>query len=131
MFKKGNSAVIELNPDNFIFSNGNVYIQHPKLLPQYNKSGLLAILAEWCGHCQRMKAAYAAVAMQLGDSFPMFYLDAVKHQDFVQKYKLAQGFPTIKYLEAKTGKVKEQYNGERDINGFLVNICEYSKVCKR
>jgi thiol-disulfide isomerase/thioredoxin len=131
MFKKSNSSVIELVPDNFIFRNGSVYIQHDKLLPQYNRSGLLAIVAEWCGYCQRMKPAYSTVANQLGDSFPMFYLDAVKHQKFVEKYKLAEGFPTIKYIEARTSKVKEPYTGERTVNGFLGSVCEYSKVCKR
>lgn len=131
MFQKSNTTVIELHPNNFIKHNGKIFVKHDKILPQYKRSGMIAIVASWCGYCQKMKTPYNTTSAQLGDSFPMFYLDAVKYKKFVDEYKLAQGFPTIKYLKPCTGEIKDTYEGERSVPGFIQNICDYSKVCKK
>lgn len=77
---------------------------------------LLALTAEWCGHCQALKPKYEKVAEALRGLVPVIQVDADKNRDAAAEYGV-KGFPTIKllYKDPATGKVKHQdYGGPRE-----------------
>lgn len=118
MFK--GSVVKELNPSDY--KNGSF----PKTK---GKKGMVAIVAAWCGHCQRLKPEYIKVANVYGNSFPMYYIDAEKYSDFATKIGV-QGFPTIKILDTN-GVMYKDYSGERTQTAIMAFICKEASVCKR
>lgn len=122
LFKK-NSKVIELNPSDF---KGNKIIHKASL----NKMGMIAYMANWCGHCQRMSPVFDEVASTMGSSFPLFYIDAEKHASFVSNTLKINSFPTIRYID-NTGSPYKDFNGVRETSSMISDICKESHVCKR
>ena len=118
-----NSKVIELTPSDFDKSGK---ITHNSL--EGNKKAMICFTASWCGWCVKMKTPYSKTAAILGDSFPMFNLDCVKYADFAKDMGI-NGFPTIKYIQ-RSGKIGKDYSGDRDVNGFLADICIESRQCR-
>ena len=94
------------------------------------QKGLVAIVADWCGHCKALKPIYAKVANAHGKAFPLYYVDAVKYQDFTSNQLNVSGFPTIKVLDTN-GKPYKDYSGERSFNAIMAFICKEGRVCKR
>ncbi|KAG5185005.1 protein disulfide isomerase [Tribonema minus] len=88
-----------------------------------NPNGLLVeMYAPWCGHCKALTPEYEAAAKELEPKgFSIAKLDATEHTQAAEKYEV-QGFPTIKYIIGKGGKVLD-YNGGRtsaDIVSYVV-----------
>lgn len=123
LFSK-NCKVIELHPENFDLINSKVV--HKKLR---GKKGMVAFMANFCIHCKRLSPVYEEVANSLGDSFPMFFFDCEKYSAFTSQKLNISGFPTVKYLD-RDGKISKDYNGNREKQEMIKNICTESKVCR-
>lgn len=123
LFKK-NTSIIELTPKNFDKSNR---IVHSKLK---NKKGIVAYMADWCGHCRNFSPIYEQVADTLGQSFPLFYLDCDKYSEFASNKLGINGFPTIMYID-RSGKPYKNFTKERTEISMLNDICKEVQVCRR
>lgn len=124
LFNK-NTNVIELTPTDFDIKNKKII--HPSLK---DKKGMVAYMADWCGHCKRLSPVYDSVSSSLGESFPLFYMDCEKYSDFASKKLNVVGFPTILYID-RNGKPYKQYSGERSEIGMMQDICKESQICNR
>lgn len=120
-------TVIELTPQNVVITQGKIKINHPALSD--GKQGLLTVTAAWCGHCKRLKPVYSEVSGYLGNSFPLFNIDAVKYASLVQKMGV-KGFPSIKYI-SKTGYLGSDYMQDRTVDAFLKDICNKAQHCAK
>lgn len=91
----------------------------------HNKPVIVAVVASWCGFCQRMKPdfqefanrhggdkAYVAVIQTDGET-PEEKQIGSKLKTIVPDFK---GFPTI--VKIKDGKVIDYFEGERTVEGF-------------
>lgn len=126
-FKSG-SKVIELTPKNFSIKNGTVTINHPAL--DGTKKGMIAYVASWCGFCVKLTEPYSDVSKILGDSFPLFYIDCAKYEEFSRKNLNIQSFPTVMYID-RTGKPYKNYTKERTEIAMLDDICSEAQTCRR
>jgi protein disulfide-isomerase A6 len=82
-----------------------------------NKPFLIAIVANWCGHCKNLKPTWE----QLATEYPMSFLTVEatdKDGEKVAQMLGAKGFPTILCGDA-SGKITGPHQGGRDRNSLL------------
>jgi len=86
-----------------------------------NQTSMVAFVAPWCGHCQRMVPEYSKAAKGLAPLIPVYAVDC----DAEENKRLCadqgvKGFPTVKLFPrgAKLGSMTYE-SGERTANGFF------------
>jgi len=85
-----------------------------------NETSIVAFVAPWCGHCQRMVPEYSKVALGLHPLIPAYAVDcdAEKNKRLCGEQGV-QGFPTIKLFPRGSALPPKVYNsGERTASGF-------------
>lgn len=99
-----------------------------------NTPGVLLIHAHWCGHCTRFLPTYKKIAQMLNTpdqlNVPLLALesDQLTDKDVVSKLNFA-GFPTIKFFDQRGVIMDDDYNGKREINDILKEICNRYHKC--
>lgn len=78
------SAVTDLTPQNF-----------DKQVLQSDAVWVVAFIAPWCGHCQRLHPEFEKAATSLGGVVRFGRVNCEDHRELATKYQI-QGFPTIK-----------------------------------
>ncbi|KAJ7977632.1 Protein disulfide isomerase-like 2-2 [Quillaja saponaria] len=109
------SSVVVLTPENF-----------DEVILDETKDVLVEFYAPWCGHCKNLAPTYekVATAFKLEEHVVIANLDADKYRDLAEKYGIS-GFPTLKFFP-KSNKAGEEYEGGRDLEGFVSFINEKS-----
>lgn len=79
-----------------------------------DKPTLFLCYADWCGHCQRFKPAWAQIKRKLSSNKDVNVVEV--NYDFIsllpKSLQNIRGFPTIQIV--KKGKVKKEYQGDRE-----------------
>eukprot|EP00049_Salpingoeca_infusionum_P017723 m.354122 g.354122 ORF g.354122 m.354122 type:complete len:443 (+) comp16922_c0_seq1:176-1504(+) len=75
---------------------------------------MVAFVAPWCGHCQRLKPDWAKAAKAV-DGVKFGQVDATQYQDLASQYGV-RGYPTIKVFKAGRD---EDYQGGRDASSLI------------
>ncbi|KAL1745134.1 thioredoxin-like protein [Schizophyllum fasciatum] len=98
-------------------SDSKVKMLNPKEFKKVMKDGhtsLVAFVAPWCGHCQRLVPEYMKAAKALDPMVPLYAVDC---DDEANKRICAeqgvQGFPTVKLFPQGGEQAPMPYNGER------------------
>lgn len=77
-------------------------------------TSLVAFVAPWCGHCQRLVPEYMKAAKSLDPMIPLYAVDC---DDEANKRLCSeqgvQGFPTVKLFPQGADQAPMPYNGER------------------
>ncbi|EGD83311.1 Pdip5 protein [Salpingoeca rosetta] len=115
----GKGAVVELTESSF---NKDVLGS--------DDTWLVAFVAPWCGHCQRLKPEWAKAAAELKGEVKLGQVDATVHTQLASRYGV-RGYPTIKVFPggAKSGEA-EDYTSQRDaasIVQFARNLAQANK----
>lgn len=83
------------------------------------KDVLVEFYAPWCGHCKKLEPIYNELAEKIKLTHPNIVLakmdSTLNEVDGVS----IQGFPTIKYWPANNKSKPMDYEGERDMAGFM------------
>jgi len=110
--KKASSNVVDLNDDNF-----------DKIVKDSNKDVLVEFYAPWCGHCKHLAPIYEKLASAYINepNVVIAKVDADKYRDIGGRYGV-QGFPTIKFFSKNGKESPEDYDGERELPGFVTYI---------
>ncbi|KAF7309480.1 Protein disulfide isomerase [Mycena indigotica] len=90
-----------------------------KAMKANNESSMVAFVAPWCGHCQRMAPEYSKAALGLHPLIPFYAVDC----DADQNKRLCaeqgvQGFPTVKMFPRGDKETPVTYEGERSASAF-------------
>lgn len=99
---------------------GRWFVIHPAFK---GKSGMIAFMAGWCGHCQRLKPDYDKTAKMTGSAYPLGYVDCVSQAQLASKMGI-QGYPTIKLVNSD-GSIGANYSGDRSSPGMVAYVCEH------
>ncbi|KAJ2917057.1 hypothetical protein MD484_g3342, partial [Candolleomyces efflorescens] len=87
---------------------------------EVNGTSLVAFVAPWCGHCQRMVPEYSKAAESLGKLIPAYAVDC---DDEGNKRLCSEqgvkGFPTVKLFPRGKHLAPIPYEGERTASGFF------------
>ncbi|KAL9645569.1 hypothetical protein ABK040_000632 [Willaertia magna] len=117
--------LIELTQNNF-----------DRLVTNSEAPWVVAFVAPWCGHCQRLKPEYEKAANSLGGVVNMGTINCDNEKELAQRFGI-KGFPTIKLFPAyKSSKLNpDDYQGGRDANsivnaalGLMTNLKDPVKV---
>ncbi|PCH44526.1 thioredoxin-like protein [Wolfiporia cocos MD-104 SS10] len=87
-----------------------------------NETSVVAFVAPWCGHCQRMAPEFSKAAEALSPMVPMYAVDCDQQSNKpLCSREGVQGFPTIK-LYPRGGKSKPIgfESGQRTANQFFL-----------
>ena len=107
------SNKVEIKANELKYRNGSFYVRNKE-----GKKGLVVIYADWCGYCQMLAPIWKKFIVEYQDKYNIRALNS----DGVNKMILEKigvgGFPTIKYIN-KEGKIQDNYEGDRNINGFV------------
>lgn len=120
-----------LTVSDFKVDNDNVFI-NPRIMR--GNPGMLLVWATWCSHCVKFKPIYQKMTSQLnqvGDSFACLAIDndeLKKDNGAISSALNVKGFPTICWV-AQDGKVIGQYEGGRDMNSILTQVCNVYHHC--
>lgn len=85
-----------------------------------SKNFVVAFVAPWCGHCQRLKPEFEVAARTLNkvsDVVQLVQVDADANKELGQRFEV-KSYPTIKYFE-KDSKSPKAYDGPRDAEGIV------------
>eukprot|EP00177_Eucheuma_denticulatum_P001442 GFKZ01002599.1.p1 GENE.GFKZ01002599.1~~GFKZ01002599.1.p1 ORF type:complete len:543 (-),score=145.51 GFKZ01002599.1:1117-2721(-) len=86
-----------------------------------SKDVVIAQVAEWCGHCAKLKPIYAKVAQVLKDAgvehIKFCIMDGTEN-DAPAEYK-ARGFPTIHFFPAGEEQKGVDFDGDRTSKGII------------
>lgn len=92
-----------------------------EMVEDKEKDVIVAQVAEWCGHCNKLKPIYRKVAEELKaagvDHIKFCMMDATEN-DAPGAYK-AKGFPTIHFFPAGEDQMGVDYDGERTQKGIV------------
>eukprot|EP01147_Barroeca_monosierra_P001326 gene1326-13_t len=104
----GSDAVVELTESSFnreVLESDDVW--------------LVAFVAPWCGHCQRLKPEWSKAAQELKGEAKLGQVDATVYAALASRYGV-QGYPTIKVFRGgpKTGEA-ENYESSRDASTIV------------
>ncbi|KAJ8488391.1 hypothetical protein ONZ45_g13977 [Pleurotus djamor] len=92
-----------------------------KKVMKVNQTSVVAFVAPWCGHCQRMAPEYSRAALGLYPLLPMYAVDcdAEKNKRLCAEQGV-QGFPTIKLFPRGNTVPPMVYDGkERTASAFF------------
>ncbi|KAI0563820.1 Disulfide-isomerase PDIA-3 Endoplasmic reticulum lumen [Gracilaria domingensis] len=92
------------------------------------KDVMIAQVAEWCGHCQKLKPVYAKVAAELkkaGVEHVKFAMMEATENDAPDEYK-ARGFPTIYFFKAGAEQKGIEFDGDRSSKGIIEWVQEHT-----
>lgn len=85
-----------------------------------NQTSLVAFVAPWCGHCQRMVPEYSKAADSLNPLIPAYAVDC---DDDANKRLCSEqgvkGFPTVKLFPRGKYQAPMLYEGERTASAFF------------
>lgn len=96
----------ELNPFDIQNVHGKLYVMSPMVRP----GSMVAVTAEWCGHCVSLKKN-VGLARQIYP-FLAFFVDSEKAGPGKLQQIGVQGFPTV-FKVLSDGQL-EKYEGSRD-----------------
>ncbi|KAJ3485273.1 hypothetical protein NLJ89_g11914 [Agrocybe chaxingu] len=84
-----------------------------------NETSLVAFVAPWCGHCQRMAPEYSKAAVGLHPLIPTYAVDcdAEKNKKLCANQDV-KGFPTVKLFPRGKSLPPMLYEQERTASGF-------------
>ncbi|KXN86204.1 hypothetical protein AN958_10392 [Leucoagaricus sp. SymC.cos] len=103
--------------------NSNVKMLDPKSFKKVmkvNQTSMVAFVAPWCGHCQRMAPEYAKAADKLQPLIPTYAIDCddEKNKPLCAEQRV-QGFPTVKLFPRGNKLAPMIYeSGERTSSAF-------------
>ncbi|KAF5379435.1 hypothetical protein D9615_006511 [Tricholomella constricta] len=91
-----------------------------KQVMKQNQTSMVAFVAPWCGHCQRMVPEYSKAALGLHPLLPVYAVDC----DAQENKRLCadqgvKGFPTVKLFPRGTKLKSITYEGERTASAFF------------
>ncbi|KAG5641875.1 hypothetical protein DXG03_004015 [Asterophora parasitica] len=91
-----------------------------KQVLKQDQTALVAFVAPWCGHCQRMVPEYSKAAKGLNPLVPVYAVDC----DAQENKRLCgeqgvKGFPTVKLFPRGSKLPPVTYEGERTGNAFF------------
>ncbi|KAF8075257.1 hypothetical protein FPV67DRAFT_1575701 [Lyophyllum atratum] len=101
-----------------------VKMLNPKTFKQAmktNETSLVAFVAPWCGHCQRMVPEYSKAALGLHPLVPVYAVDcdAAENKRLCAEQRV-EGFPTVKLFPRGSQLGSMVYDsGERTASGFF------------
>ncbi|KAF8638764.1 hypothetical protein AX17_001980 [Amanita inopinata Kibby_2008] len=91
-----------------------------KKVMKANQTSIVAFVAPWCGHCQKMVPEYSKAAQSLHPLIPAYAVDC---DDNKNKRLCAdqhvQGFPTVKVYPRGNQVPAMSYEGERTASAFF------------
>jgi len=125
----GITANLEIN--HFKITVDGVYIDNRVTR---NEPGILLIHATWCGHCKRFAPVYKDICKKLNRNGTVFPCVAIESEELkkdngsLSNALSVEGFPTIKFFD-QYGKIIGDYNGKRDMDEILGNICKVYHHC--
>lgn len=102
-----------------------------------NTPGMLLIHAHWCGHCTRFLPTYKKIAKMLNTpdqvNVPLLGIESEelkkdKNQEITSKLNF-HGFPTIKFFDQNGVIMDEDYNGKREADDILRELCNRYHKC--
>jgi protein disulfide-isomerase A1 len=94
------------------------------------KDVLLEIYAPWCGHCKQLAPIYeklgkAVSSAKLDDKVVIAKMDGTTNEvDFAGV--AVKGFPTIYFFPAGDAKAAMEYDGSRDLDGFIAFLQKHA-----
>ncbi|KIK83438.1 hypothetical protein PAXRUDRAFT_153151 [Paxillus rubicundulus Ve08.2h10] len=86
-----------------------------------NRTSIVAFVAPWCGHCQRMAPEYSSAAGNLSPLIPFYAIDcdAALNKPVCASQEI-QGFPTVKVFPRGGQLPGQKYEaGERTSSNFI------------
>ncbi|KAF9483022.1 thioredoxin-like protein [Pholiota conissans] len=85
-----------------------------------NETSLVAFVAPWCGHCQRMVPEYSKAALGMHPLVPAYAVNchAEKNKRFCSEQGV-QGFPTVKLFPRGDSLPPMLYDAERTSSNFF------------
>ncbi|CAN8073676.1 unnamed protein product [Agarophyton chilense] len=99
-----------------------------EIVQDKTKDVLIAQVAEWCGHCARLKPIYAKVAAELKkagvDHVKLAMMEAPDN-DSPDEYK-ARGFPTIHFFKAGEEQKGIEFDADRSSKGIIEWLQEHA-----
>jgi protein disulfide-isomerase A6 len=85
-----------------------------------NRTSMVAFVAPWCGHCQKMAPEYSRSALGLYPLIPVYAVDCdAKSNKRLCADQGVTGFPTIKLFPRGKKAPSILYEGERTSSGFF------------
>jgi protein disulfide-isomerase len=120
---------IVLTANDFLTNGKDLYV-NPKLTK--GKPGMLLIWWKSCGHCKRFVPIFNDLANSIGTQFACTSIESEElkaHPDLAKALNF-QGFPTIKFINAK-GKIIGEYDGPRDAQSILDYSCKVYDYCMK
>lgn len=106
-------------------NDGPVYVvvgdSWKDIVEDKTKDVMIAQVAEWCGHCAKLKPVYKKVATELQkagiDHVKLAMMEATEN-DAPEDYK-ARGFPTIHFFKAGEEQTGTEFDGDRSSKGII------------
>ncbi|KAF6753396.1 disulfide isomerase [Ephemerocybe angulata] len=87
---------------------------------EINGTSLVAFVAPWCGHCQRMVPEYSKAAESLHPLIPAYAVDCDEESNKrLCSEQGVKGFPTVKLFPRGKHLAPMPYEGERTASGFF------------
>ncbi|KAK1222113.1 hypothetical protein PQX77_015037 [Marasmius sp. AFHP31] len=85
-----------------------------------NETSMVAFVAPWCGHCQRMTPEYSKAAKNMSPLIPFYAVDCDddKNKPLCAEQGV-QGFPTVKVFPRGKDQAPMTYQGERTAGAFV------------
>ncbi|KAJ3576552.1 hypothetical protein NP233_g365 [Leucocoprinus birnbaumii] len=106
-------------------SNSHVKMLDPKSFKKamkLNQTSIVAFVAPWCGHCQRLAPEYAKAADKLHPLIPTYAVDCDKEENKpLCADQRVQGFPTIKLFPRGNKVASMTYDSGERTSGAIFN----------
>ncbi|KAF7317761.1 Protein disulfide isomerase [Mycena kentingensis (nom. inval.)] len=88
-----------------------------------NETSMVAFVAPWCGHCQRMAPEYSKAALGLHPLIPFYAVDCDDDNNKrICAEQGVQGFPTVKIFPKGGQEKPSTYEGERTASAFYYYV---------
>ena len=96
--------------------------------------GLLLLWADFCGHCHHFIPDFQNISQQLNSGSVKFPCLALENKELKKNPNVGQalsieGFPTLMWVKSDGSILKQQYNGNRDVQTLLKYICQFYHQC--